>query len=195
MNIYERATHSIGNNMSDVYDMYLIYISRAAQYYGVTKTRDIYEQAIHYLEQLLSSPNSTIGDVKYIRDMCLKYADLEKKLGEIDRSRAIYAHCAKYCDPRVDQAFWQSWTQFEKLHGNIDTFKEMLRIKRSVETQNATVNVMTRGMLQAQEEREKLEEEHKQIKLKRKREDIGGDVSARDIESLEQSKNPDELDI
>ena len=33
--------------------------------------------------------------------MCLRFADLERKLGEIDRARAIYAHCSQICDPRV----------------------------------------------------------------------------------------------
>lgn len=35
--------------------------------------------------------------------MCLQFADLETKLGEIDRARAIYAHCSQMCDPRVSE--------------------------------------------------------------------------------------------
>ena len=31
----------------------------------------------------------------------MRFAELENKLGEIDRARAIYAHCAQICDPRV----------------------------------------------------------------------------------------------
>ena len=37
------------------------------------------------------------------REMCLRFADLERKLGEIDRARAVYAHCSQICDPRVSQ--------------------------------------------------------------------------------------------
>lgn len=33
--------------------------------------------------------------------MCLRFAELETKLGEIDRARAVYAHCSEVCDPRV----------------------------------------------------------------------------------------------
>lgn len=33
--------------------------------------------------------------------MSLRYAQIERNLGEIDRARAIYAHCAEICDPRV----------------------------------------------------------------------------------------------
>jgi hypothetical protein len=33
--------------------------------------------------------------------MSLRYADLERKLGEIDRARAILSHGSQLCDPRV----------------------------------------------------------------------------------------------
>ena len=33
--------------------------------------------------------------------MCLSYAQLETKLGEIDRARAIYSHGSQFSDPRV----------------------------------------------------------------------------------------------
>jgi pre-mRNA-splicing factor SYF1 len=185
MNVYDRGARAVQDN--DMYDMYLVYINRAAQYYGITKTRDIYERAIQGL------PSN-----KQIRDMCLKYADLERKLGEIDRARAIFAHAAKFCDPRVDPEFWTLWTQFEKAHGNIDTFKEMLRIRRSVEASNASVNIMTSSMLVAQQESEKRDAEAQRLKLKRKREEEGGSVTARDIEALERAQvqsNPDEMEI
>lgn len=31
----------------------------------------------------------------------MRYADMERKLGEIDRARAIYVHCSQICDPKV----------------------------------------------------------------------------------------------
>jgi pre-mRNA-splicing factor SYF1 len=31
----------------------------------------------------------------------MRYADMERKLGEIDRSRAIFVHCSQMCDPKV----------------------------------------------------------------------------------------------
>ena len=37
--------------------------------------------------------------------MCLRFADLERKLGEIDRARAVYAHCSQMCDPRVSTGY------------------------------------------------------------------------------------------
>lgn len=59
--------------------------------YGIAKVRQIYEDAIENL------------DVEGSRHMHLKFAELETKLGEIDRARALYAHCSEMCDPRVQK--------------------------------------------------------------------------------------------
>jgi len=69
---------------------------------------------------------------------------MERKLGEIDRARAIYVHCSQICDPKSNAKFWQIWKEFEVAHGNEDTVREMLRIKRSVQaTYNVQVNFMS----------------------------------------------------
>lgn len=67
-----------------------------------------------------------------VKTMCLKYAELERSLAEIDRARAIYVYASQFADPRSDPGFWKKWNDFEVQHGNEDTFREMLRIKRSV---------------------------------------------------------------
>ncbi|CAI0442831.1 unnamed protein product [Linum tenue] len=119
MKVYDQATKGVPN--SEKLGMYEIYIARAAEIFGVPKTREIYEQAIE----------SGLPD-KDVKKMCLKYAELEKNLGEIDRARGIYGFASQFADPRSDQDFWTKWHQFEVLHGNEDTFREMLRIKRTV---------------------------------------------------------------
>ena len=40
------------------------------------------------------------------REICLRYADLETKLGEIDRARAIYSFGSQMCDPRVSDCLY-----------------------------------------------------------------------------------------
>ncbi|KAL6560459.1 hypothetical protein OROGR_004018 [Orobanche gracilis] len=119
MKVYDQATKAVPDN--DKLSMYEIYIARAAEIFGVPKTREIYEQAIQ----------SGLPD-KDVKLMCLKFAELEKSLGEIDRSRAIYKHASQFADPRSDADFWNKWHEFEVQHGNEDTFREMLRVKRSV---------------------------------------------------------------
>lgn len=73
--------------------------------------------------------------------MCMQFAQLECKLGEVDRARAIWMHCSQMCDPRTQPQFWSAWKEFEVSHGNTDTAREMLRIKRSVQ---ATFNTQVR---------------------------------------------------
>lgn len=119
MKVYDQATKAVPAN--EKLSMYEIYIARASEIFGVPKTREIYEQAIEVV-----LPDK---DVKY---MCMKYAELEKNLGEIDRARHIYRYASRYADPRSDADLWNKWHEFEVQHGNEDTFREMLRIKRSV---------------------------------------------------------------
>ncbi|KAL8931350.1 MAG: hypothetical protein Q9211_007029 [Gyalolechia sp. 1 TL-2023] len=127
MRIYERATRAVSDE--DRFDMFNFYITKSASNFGLTSTRPIYERAIAAL------PDNEA------RDMCLKFAEMERRLGEIDRARAIYGHASQFCDPRTTPAFWSKWEAFEVQHGNEDTFKEMLRVKRSVQAQyNTDVN-------------------------------------------------------
>lgn len=121
MRIYERATRAVSDE--DRLGMFEFYITKSASNFGLTSTRPIYERAIAALPD------------QEAKAMCLKFAEMERRLGEIDRARAIYGHASQYADPRVDKAFWDTWEKFEVAHGNEDTFKEMLRIKRSVTAQ------------------------------------------------------------
>jgi len=119
MRIYQRATDAVADE--DRFEMYNYYITKSASNFGLTSTRPIYERAI-----------ATLPD-KEAKDMCLKFADMERRIGEVARARAIYGHGSQFCDPRREPGFWQTWEKFEVNHGNEDTFKEMLRIKRSVQ--------------------------------------------------------------
>jgi pre-mRNA-splicing factor SYF1 len=142
MRIYERATRAVSDE--DRADMFNFYITKSASNFGLPSTRPIYERAIAALPD------------KEARDMCLKFADMEKRLGEIDRARAIYGHASQFCDPRTSPNFWSKWETFEVQHGNEDTFKEMLRIKRSVQAQyNTDVNfIASQALARSQQQPE-----------------------------------------
>ena len=48
----------------------------------------------------------------------------------------------------MTKSYWKAWQEFEVRYGNEDTFREMLRIKRSVQAQyNTQVNLMSAQML------------------------------------------------
>lgn len=126
MSIYDRATTSVDRKSQ--MQVFNVYIKRASELLGLIHTRPIYEKAVEILPD------------DQAREMCLRFADLEVKLQDIDRARAIYSHCSQMCDPRVFNNFWNTWKDFEIKHGNEDTIREMLRIKRSVQ---ATFNTAT----------------------------------------------------
>ncbi|KAK7049235.1 pre-mRNA-splicing factor syf1 [Paramarasmius palmivorus] len=121
MSIYERGAQVVADE--DKFEMFTIYIAKATANFGLPATRPIYERALEVLPD------------RQTAEMCLRFAALERKLGEIDRARAIYAHASQFCDPRVNQKFWKEWNDFEIETGSEDTFREMLRIKRSVQAQ------------------------------------------------------------
>lgn len=136
MAVYDRATKAVSRE--EQFDMFCVYLSRASEMFGITHTREIYEKGIEQLPD------------EGARSMCLKYAELEAKLGEIDRARAVYVHGSQMSDPRIAKDFWKAWKEFEVRHGNEDTFREMLRVKRSVQAQfNTQVNFMSTQMLAA----------------------------------------------
>lgn len=56
--------------------MFAYYIAKATENFGLPATRPIYEKAIKSL------PNNQTAE------MCMRFANLEQKLGEIDRARA-----------------------------------------------------------------------------------------------------------
>ncbi|KAH9934833.1 uncharacterized protein B0H18DRAFT_1082601 [Fomitopsis serialis] len=121
MSIYDRATRVVQDE--DKFELFTIYIAKATANFGLPATRPIYERALEMLPD------------KQTAEMCLRFASMERKLGEIDRARAIYAHASQFCDPRVNPKFWAEWNSFEIETGSEDTFREMLRIKRSVQAQ------------------------------------------------------------
>lgn len=126
LSIYNRATK--GCEEKDMYDMYAILLRKTAELFGQTRTREIYEQAVENVPQTR------------IKDTCVKYAKMETMLGEVDRARGIYVHASQFCDPRKEDEFWKVWRGFEVQHGNEDTFRDMLRIKRSVQATYAQVH-------------------------------------------------------
>jgi len=126
LSIYNRATRAVEEG--DMYEMYCVLLRKTAELFGQTRTREIYDQAVEAL------PHGRI------KDACVKYARMETMLGEVDRARAIYVHASQFCDPRREEDFWRTWRGFEVQHGNEDTFRDMLRIKRSVQAMFAQVH-------------------------------------------------------
>ncbi|KAF9049334.1 TPR-like protein [Hymenopellis radicata] len=125
MSIFDRATQVVQDE--DKFEMFSIYIAKATANYGLPATRPIYERALEVL------PNAQAAE------MCLRFAVLERKLGEIDRAQ---------------------WNSFEIDTGSEDTFREMLRIKRSVQAQfNTEASYLAAQTMAARQGTRKAEED------------------------------------
>ena len=126
LGVYERLCTAVPRE--EKLKAYQIYIAKAESFSGASKTRPIYEAAIAALED------------RDAAKICLQYADLEARLGEIDRARTAFTYGAQMADPRRDPDYWKEWHAFEVANGNEETFREMLRVKRGVAAAFSTVN-------------------------------------------------------
>ena len=137
MDIYEQALKKI-NSSADKIEVLDIYVKRAMDFFGVGKVRSIYENIIDDDDDNNEGEGGTTKKKKNklednsTKIVCIKYAELEVSLGEIDRARALYTHASQFSNPAQDGTFWGQWNDFEVKNGNEDTFRDMLRVKRSV---------------------------------------------------------------
>lgn len=131
LNVLSRATNAVREE--DRTDMYRLYIVKTATFYGVTKTRSIYEDAL-----------SSLVKAEDVLEFAVRYAVMETRLGEIDRARGIYTHACQIADPRrkgLFEIFWKSWNDFELEHGTEDSFRDMLHEKRNAQLNHRGVIV------------------------------------------------------
>ncbi|KAI8534826.1 hypothetical protein RHMOL_Rhmol10G0126900 [Rhododendron molle] len=145
MKVYDQSTKAVPPH--EKLSMYEIYIARAAEIFGVSRTREIYKQAIE----------SGLPD-KDVKTMCMKYVELEKSLGEIDRARRVFIYASQFADPRSDPDIWNKWSKFEVNHGNEDTFREMQRIKRSVSASYSQTHFILPEYLMQKDKQPNLDE-------------------------------------
>lgn len=175
--IYNRATKAVEEK--DMYDMYSIFLRKTSELFGQTRTREIYEQAIENLPQ------------ERIKDACAKYAKMETMLGEVDRARGIYTHASQFCDPRKEEEFWKVWRGFEVQHGNEDTFRDMLRVKRSVQATYAQVHFnATEIAAEASEILDPMQAAEQALKGEDERKRHGGMIPGGDVKRQRTAGDP-----
>ena len=126
LGIYERMCIVVP--AQEKFCSYQLYIAKTIKYLGVTATRPIYEKAISALEDDAAA------------QMCCDFANMEASMQEIDRARTAFTYGAQLADPRRKPEYWGEWHGFEVSHGNEETFREMLRVKRGVQAAFSTVN-------------------------------------------------------
>ncbi|MEE4247758.1 MAG: hypothetical protein V2I33_20335, partial [Kangiellaceae bacterium] len=98
--------------------------------FGIPETRATIERCIqscHYPPFVVR-----IGQV---------FINLERKLGETERARALYRYVANYTDPGTPgvQTFWESWSEFELVYGTEGTYIEMKKVARLMESKFSVI--------------------------------------------------------
>lgn len=113
--VYERAVQTVPED--ERLDVYFVYIARVTEVYGAVRTREIYDAAMQAVNE------------KALPELALRYAGLERRLGEVDRARAIYTFACQSADPRKHVRFWNEFKMFETQHGNEDTIRDMIKVR------------------------------------------------------------------
>lgn len=117
--IYRRGCSVVASSDRPV--LFNLLIKKTIESQGGFSARPLYEEAIKSLPFPASLP------------FALAHSSLEEKLNEIPRARALLMHMSQFCDPRAyENSFWKKWQEFETRNGDESSFREMLRIKRSV---------------------------------------------------------------
>eukprot|EP00475_Leptophrys_vorax_P005248 TRINITY_DN13184_c0_g1_i2.p1 TRINITY_DN13184_c0_g1~~TRINITY_DN13184_c0_g1_i2.p1 ORF type:complete len:259 (-),score=89.54 TRINITY_DN13184_c0_g1_i2:51-827(-) len=177
LKILDRACDSVPQNQQ--FEMYQIYIAKAGEYFGIARTREIFEKAIHSLPEVM------------IKTIAIQYAALELKLGEVERARAVYTYAAQFCNPKREIVFWQTWQDFETNYGNEDSFRDMLRLKRSVEAEFENKHFIELAAEVDARTRAKQESESR----KRKRAEAEAAMAESEEKKSAVQKNSEELDL
>ena len=133
MDVYHRGCLAVPPKQR--YAMYVVYIARVTARFGLTKAREVYEEAIR-----------NVSDTQVVT-LALAYARLERRLGEVDRARAVYVFASQWADALTvgGARLWREWDEFEVESGNEDTYREMLRVKRTVAAAYAGVGKRRTG--------------------------------------------------
>ncbi|GKY97340.1 hypothetical protein MPSEU_000692400 [Mayamaea pseudoterrestris] len=132
LSVYRRMCDKVPQ--SEKLTAFRLYIAKTTKYMGLTATRDIYQNAIDKLKDQDAAK------------ICIDFFKMETTLQETERARVILAYGAQMADPRRMPEYWKEWNEFEIAHGNEETFREMLRVKRSVEAAFSTINYNAAGM-------------------------------------------------
>ena len=148
MQIYDRAVKDI-QDPDCKFECFNLHLAKTTQYFGLMSARQLFERAFG----LLSGSN--------LIQAGLRFAKLERKLGEIERARNIYVHLSQFCNPnsQVNQTkiFWSIWEKFEVHFGDQDSYTDLMRTKRSVELRYSSV--VENFAMRDEETTEKLEED------------------------------------
>lgn len=127
--VLERGARAVREE--DRAELYRLLVVKTATLLGVSRTRSVYVEALQSLQ-----------DLEAVVEFACRFSMMERRLGEVDRARAIYVECCRVVDTRVGgdfARFWKDWEEFEAEVGDEDDVGNMLRWKRRVQLDHQNV--------------------------------------------------------
>ncbi|EDO14509.1 hypothetical protein Kpol_286p2 [Vanderwaltozyma polyspora DSM 70294] len=121
LNECDSSTSPFSLELKDKISLWDLAIEKTRKLLGTMSLRPIYEKCI------LSLPNSRV--IPYIINFC----KVEEELNEIYRAREILTFGSKLLPPSKNEDLWNYWDKFELNHGDKSTYKEMLKLKKTLE--------------------------------------------------------------
>ncbi|AGO10123.1 AaceriAAR131Wp [[Ashbya] aceris (nom. inval.)] len=120
MNILHRACRA-AQKIDTKVSLWTVCLNFCRQELGGSHARALYEECIQAL------PNHIA--VSFV----VEYAQVEEDLKQVNRARSLLNYGAQLLHPSDSGPLWEYWELFELRHGNKDTYKDMLQLKRQVE--------------------------------------------------------------
>lgn len=81
------------------------------------------------MEQIINNKElALLNLVEFVLEF-IKFEDSQLEYGRV---RQLYTYVTELASPKLLQSTWASWEKFELDHGNVDTYKVMLKLKRKV---------------------------------------------------------------
>nr|GEV24865.1 pre-mRNA-splicing factor SYF1 [Tanacetum cinerariifolium] len=181
--VYERGVKIF--KYPHVKDIWVTYLSKFVTRYGNSKLERCRELFNHAVK---------MAPAEVVKPLYLQYAKLEEDFGLAKKAMEVYDRATKavpaseqlsmyeiyIAHPRFDVDFLKKWHEFEVNHGNEYTFRNILRIKRSVSARHSQTHVFLPEYLQ----KPSVDEAMDQLKRARVPED--------EMEALERQLAPKE---
>ena len=120
--ILHRGAVSVSTHLESRLQLWGMCISRAQSTLGPSIARELYQECIQVL------PNSKA--VAFV----IEFSDFESSMGEIIRAREILTYGAKLLPPSRNTELWNNFEVFELKHGDKETYKEMLKMKKILDS-------------------------------------------------------------
>lgn len=105
-------------DIKDKVELYEILIQLKIDNYGISSSRDEFQEAINILPTNFALP------------FILKFTSIEIQLKEYERARSLFKYGSQLQSVEKNSKLWDSWNDFELSFGNVDTYKELLKSKR-----------------------------------------------------------------